>query len=169
MLIFPGLGGCGDTLGPPERDLTAPIQTDETSYSLRDDWVGLAAEIPLRWENQTANTLYIVNCRGALAPVLEKRVGWRWEVFWTPTLQACLSPPIVIEPGAVLVDTLHLWGALPGNNAGPEFKSDDVGGVYRIVMHSVVFNYDSDRQGFGDPVALEYRISNLFALHDPRR
>ena len=28
----------------------------------------------------------------------------------------------------------------------------------------VVFHYDDDRPGFADPVALEYRVSNSFAL-----
>ncbi len=169
VLVFPALGACEDVLAPPERDITLPIQTDATVYSLREDWVGLATEIALRWENQAADTLYIVNCNGALAPVLEKKVVGGWEVFWSPILQLCLSSPIVIEPAGVLVDTVHVWGALPGHNAGPEFKSDDVEGTYRIVMHNAVFNYDSDRQGFGDPVPLEYRVSNHFVLDDPRR
>jgi hypothetical protein len=168
VLIFPALGGC-EGITPPDRDITAPIQTDATFYSLHEDWVGLATEIPLRFENQTANTLYIVNCRGQLSPVLEKKVGRGWERFWTPVLRACLGPPIVIEPGGVLADTLHVWGALPGSNAGPEFGSDDVEGVYRIVLQNVVFNYDEDQRGLGDPVPLEYRVSNLFVLDDPRR
>jgi hypothetical protein len=171
MLVFPLLGGCEGNITPPEvdRDTSAPVQTDATFYSLREDGVGLATEIPLSYENQTADTLYIVNCRGQLAAVLEKKVDGGWEEFWWPTLLDCLSPPIVIEPSGVLVDTLHVWGAPPGHNVAPEFKSDDVEGVYRIVMHDVVFNYDSNRTGFGDPVPLEYRVSNLFVLDDPRR
>lgn len=166
VLVFPALGACEDILAPPERDITAPIQTDKTFYTLGDEWVGLATEIALRWENQAADTLYVVNCRGALAPVVEKKVGGAWEVFWSPILQLCLSSPIVIEPGGVLADTLHLWGALPGQNAEPAFKSGNVEGIYRIVMHMVVFHYDGDRQYFGDSVPLEYRVSNLFALHE---
>ncbi|UCC47343.1 MAG: hypothetical protein JSV41_07460 [Gemmatimonadota bacterium] len=83
-----------------------------------------------------------------------------------------VAPPEVERDttgGVLVVDTLHVWGALPGHNAGPEFKSDDVEGVYRIVMHRVVFNYDEDQTGFGDPVPLEYRVSNHFVLDDPRR
>jgi hypothetical protein len=174
MLILPLLGGCdgnGGIVAPPEveRDTTAPIQTDATFYSLREEWVGLETEISLTYGNQTADTLYIVNCLGGLAAVLEKKVDRGWEKFWSPILLLCLSPPIIVEPRDVLVDTLHLWGALPGHNAGPEFKSDDVEGVYRIVLHNVVFNYDEDQTGFGDPVPLEYRVSNRFVLDDPRR
>ncbi len=174
MLLFPLLGSCEgnrDIVAPPEveRDTTAPIQTDATFYSLREEWVGLATEIALRWGNQAPDTLYIVNCRGHLAPVLEKKVDGGWETFWSPILLLCLSPPIIVEPCGVLVDTLHLWGALPGHNAGPEFKSEHVEGVYRIVMHNAVFNYNEDQRGFGDPVPLEYRVSNHFVLDDPRR
>ena len=171
MLVFPLLASCEGDITPPvvDGDTTPPIQTDATLYELRLDWVGLATDIPLRWENRAADTLYIVNCRGALAPVLEKEVADGWEAFWSPVLLACLSPPIVMEPGDVLVDTLHVWGALPGHNAGPEFKSDDLEGIYRIVMDNVVFHYDEDRQGFGDDVPLEYRVSSSFALDDPRR
>lgn len=174
MLLFLLSGGCEgnrDIVAPPEveRDTTAPIQTDATFYSLREDWVGLETEISLSYENQTADTLYIVNCLGGLATVLEKKVDGGWEKFWSPILLACLSAPIIVEPRGVLVDTLHLWGALPGHNAGPEFKSEHVEGVYRIVLHNLVFNYDEDHRGFGDPVPLEYRVSNHFVLDDPRR
>lgn len=165
LLVFPLLAGCEGDITPPEvgRDTTAPVQTDATFYLLRKDWVGLTTEIALSYENQAADTLYIVNCNRLLPAVLEKRVDGDWERFWAPILPRCLSPPIVIEPGGVLIDTLHVWGALPGYNVGPAFKSEDVEGVYRIVMHEVVFHYE-DRPGFGDSVPLEYRVSNSFVL-----
>ncbi|KPK79411.1 MAG: hypothetical protein AMS25_12695 [Gemmatimonas sp. SM23_52] len=166
LLVFPLLGGCESDITPPEvdRDTTAPIQTDRPFYWLRTDWVGFTTEIALSYENQAADTLYIVNCLRTLPAVLEKEVDGVWERFWAPILPRCLSPPIVMEPGGVLVDTLHVWGALPGHNVGPAFKSEDVKGVYRIVMHQVVFHYDENSAGFGDPVPLEYRVSNAFAL-----
>jgi hypothetical protein len=148
---------------------TAPIETDTTFYALREDGVGLTTEIWFRFENQRADTLYIVNCRGQLAPALEKQVDDGWEAFWFPVVKFCLSPPIVMAPGGKLVDRLEIWGALPGHNYKPAFKSDDVEGVYRLVMYSVVFHYDEYRTGFGDPGPLEYRVSNTFFLDDPRR
>jgi hypothetical protein len=148
---------------------TAPIETDTTSFALREDWVGLATEIWIRFENQSVDTLYIVNCRDQLAPALEKRVNDGWETFWLPAVKFCLSPPIVIPPEGELVHRLGIWGAPPGLNAVPAFKSDEVEGVYRLVMYSVVFHYDEYRPGFGDPVALEYRVSNPFFLDDPRK
>jgi hypothetical protein len=178
MLVFPALGGCegdGPTLAPPEpevppdveRDTTAPIQTDTTFYTLREDWEGLATEIALRWENQAEDTLYITVCFN-FVPTLEKKVDGAWEEYWNPGSLACSGPPIVIEPGAVLVDTVHVWGALPGDDVWPQFKSDDVEGVYRIVIHSVFWQTE-DWQGVGDQVPLRYRVSNPFVLDDPRR
>jgi hypothetical protein len=151
-----------------DGNTTAPIETDTTYYALREDGVGLATEIWFRFENQAADTLYIVNCNRWLAPILEKQVDEGWETFWGPISDACLSAPIVIPPGGEVVDFLRLWGALPGNNAGPEFKSDDVEGVYRLVIFTVVFNYDAYGPSWGDPVPLEYRVSNSFFLNDPR-
>jgi hypothetical protein len=60
-------------------------------------------------------------------------------------------------------------GALPEPRYFPQFKSEDVEGTCRIVLHSVVFNYDDGRAGFGDPVLLQYRVSDTFFLDDPRR
>jgi hypothetical protein len=39
--------------------------------------------------------------------------------------------------------------------------------TYRLVLHGLVFNYDDARHGFGEPVPVEYRTSNLFALNAP--
>lgn len=173
--------GCVDGAGifdqsgseiPPniERDSTASIQTDRTYYRLREDWVGLATEIAIHYENQTDDTLYIVNCNRLLGPVLEKRVGGEWVRFWWPILPRCLSPPIVIAPGDVLVGKLQVWGAPPDGDVWPKFQSDDVEGVYRLLLSRVVFNYhDYEAGSFGDPVPLRDRLSNLFYLDDPRR
>jgi hypothetical protein len=148
---------------------TEPIETDTTYYALREDGVGLATEIWFRFENQAADTLYIVNCNRWLAPILEKQVDEGWENFWGPFSDACLGAPIVIPPGGELVDLLPFWEALPGHNFSPELPSGDVGGVYRLVISHVVFHYDEDLPGFGDPVPLEYQVSNSFFLDDPRR
>jgi hypothetical protein len=46
----------------------------------------------------------------------------------------------------------------------PEFRSADVEGIYRLVLGSVVLDYDVNRQGFGDPVSQDLRTSNEFEL-----
>ena len=153
-----------------DGNTTAPIETDTTFYALREDGVGLATEIWFRFENQAADTLYIINCKRWLAPILEKQVDEGWETFWGPFGDACFSAPIVIPPGGELVAILPFWEALPGHNFSPELPDGNVGGVYRLVIGShVVFHFDENRWRWGDPVPLEYRVSNPFFLDDPRR
>jgi hypothetical protein len=142
-----------------------PIRTDALSYELQA-WGrnGVATEIPIRFHNVTRRDLYIVNCHGMLAPVLQKRVDGEWQSFWAPVLPMCLSSPIRIRPGHVLERVVAVYGALPPSNIAPEFAGADVEGTYRMVLTSVVLNYDAYRQDFGDPVPLEYRVSNEFEL-----
>jgi hypothetical protein len=159
-----------DNLGPDDRGEfgtgsgTHALTTDSASYLLTPDWVGLKTTIGIRFENRSDRTMYIVNCRGGLAPVLQKRVSGQWVEYWSPVVLMCLSPPIVIEPGAHIERSLPIWGALPGNNAAPEWRSPDVPGTYRMVLGSVVWNYSDRGQSFGDPVPLELRVSNEFTL-----
>lgn len=87
-----------------------------------------------------------------------------WETAWSPFLNLCLSPPIVIEPGETVAFTLHVFGGLPGGDLWPKFDSDDPSGVYRIVWDGAVFGYSEDAPSFGRPVPLEQRVSNAFTL-----
>jgi hypothetical protein len=72
----------------------------------------------------------------------------------------------VIERGDSLSASIIVWGALPGGNSAPVFRSADLNGTYRIVLGSVVHNYDSSYSAgrFGDPVPVEHRVSNTFQL-----
>ena len=152
------------SVGGSAGDDDAPIRTDTRQYTLREEGVGLGTDIDITFRNHSGRTIYLVNCNGLLAPVLEKRVGGEWVPFWSPVLPQCLSEPITIEPGATIARRLQVWGALPGNNWGPEWKSPDVAGTYRIVLHSAVHDYNPNAYPFGPEVALRYRVSNPFTL-----
>jgi hypothetical protein len=171
MPVLPLLGGCLDTSGTGSSE-SPPIETDATSYALRERSGGLETDISIRFENQTRKTIYIANCRGGLNPGLWKQVDDGWELYWSPVLLLCSSPSIVIEPGGELVRDLSIWGALPGRDAGPAFKSGDVEGVYRIVLGSMTFGCQDHDSESGScellEVPVEYRVSNLFFLDDPR-
>jgi hypothetical protein len=145
---------------------SSAIRTSAGEYVLRPQGGGWAVDIPISFRNTSGATLYIVNCRGMLAPVLEKLTADRWEPFWSGVQLQCLSPPIVIAPDASIQDTVQVWGALPGGNTEPSFPSADLDGTYRIVLGSVVHNYDASYSAgrFGDPVAVEHRSSNRFRL-----
>jgi hypothetical protein len=142
----------------------APIATSDSVYVLKRDGVVLSASIPIRFTNQSPDTLYLVNCNGAITPEYEKQEGATWKPFLHTVTNGCLSSPITIAPNATLVDTMMLAGALPGNNAGPAFASSDVAGTYRIVMRNVRWHYDPSRPQFGDTVATHYLLSNVFRL-----
>jgi hypothetical protein len=150
------------------RDGEPAIRTDADAYELRP-WGhnGLATEIHIRFRNITNRPLAIVNCHQILTPVLQKRSGDDWIDMWQPATPMCISQPIVIRPGRVYERTIHVFGALPPSNVSPEFASRDVAGTYRMVMGSVVTDYDHDRQDFGNPVPLEFRVSNEFELRLP--
>ena len=177
VMIAAGLAGCsqgesqshdssaGSAQAVAERDTsTAPLRTSQSAYVLTRDGVLLSAPVPVRFTNHSPDTLYLVNCNGALTPVYEKQVGGEWKPYLETITNSCLSSPVVIAPRATLVDTLMLAGAMPGGNAGPSFASADVDGVYRIVMRNVRWHYDPSKPQFGDTVPLRYLHSNTFRV-----
>ena len=92
---------------------------------------------------------------------------WRdsqWVPNWGSLNQACLSPPIVILPGAVYMDTLLFWGAEPGKHAGPEFATSQVEGLYRLVWNTLLYHYDYFIISGGEEVPAERRASNSFVF-----
>jgi uncharacterized protein YcsI (UPF0317 family) len=68
--------------GPPQAGgvaADAAIRTDAARYTLTRDGNGLATTIGIRFQNQSDRRMYIVNCRGDLAPSLQKRVNGAWS------------------------------------------------------------------------------------------
>jgi hypothetical protein len=167
LLAIAGCRGL-DPFSPDERhawlETGNALRTDAASYVLEPHGVGLKTVIGMSFTNQSQQRMYIVNCHGGLSTALEKRVNGSWVPYWSPAMLMCLSSPIVVEPGATLTRSVTVWGALPGTNAGPAWASADVEGTYRMVLGSLVWNYTTDGQGFGDPVPLGLRTSNEFAL-----
>lgn len=162
------VAGCG-SVGPLEldRDGEPLLRTDRTSYTLRPTDRGVEFSLPFTFVNRTGGRVYLVNCHGAYAHRLEKAAGNEWIGAWSPVLPLCLSPPIVIETGDTFADTLHIFGGDPSENVAPEFRVEEIDGLYRLVW-SARSSYDPDAQGFGELLPLEQRISNAFELEDPR-
>lgn len=156
-------------LGPlsPELDgqgaatAGAGLRTDGSSYLLEPQWVGLKTEIGISFANTSDRRMYIPNCNGGLYTTLEKRVNGGWVSYWSPVMQLCSSPPIIIEPGATLTRTINVWGALPGpgTNAAPAWASADVEGTYRMVLGMVLWHDTTP-----EAVPLELRTSNEFTV-----
>ena len=139
------------------------LVTDGPSYVLRAEGLGWRVEIPYTFTNRTGGPVYLVNCNGAFAIRLDRLVHNAWKEAWSPILPLCLSAPIVIAEGATFRTTLHVWGARPNENAGPQFDASNPAGTYRIVWVGAVSRYQ-DELPFGPELPLEARVSNAFEL-----
>lgn len=161
------LYGC-QTTTPPEGNRDAPLQTERAVYELQEDDRGnLGVEIPFSYHNRTGKTVYLVNCRGAVPPSLQRWQEGAWETVWSAVRLLCLSPPIEIAPDAVYEDTLRVFAAPHGSNAGPQFEVPEPAGTYRLIWDMAVHDYDFDDPPSGTPLPLSDRVSNSFELLTP--
>jgi hypothetical protein len=165
-LIVLLLGACSHLLEPPVREQEHPLQTDHLEYEVRRSDGEVSVAIPFTYRNETGRTVYVVNCQRIAPPALEKYIDGEWVRAWTAVVPLCLSPPIVIRPGATYADTLRVFAGKPASDVYPQFTVPEVEGIYRLVWGSVVHDYNDRRQGFGEPLPLAERISNPFLLKD---
>ena len=154
-------------LADPSGDLPAdiePIQTQSSTYELRTEGDMLRTEIPYTFTNRTGGQVYLVNCRGSFGVRLERLTESGWQTAWSPIMQMCLGPPIVIGQGSTFNHTLHVEAGIPGANIEPKFDFDDPSGTHRIVWTSALSSYDDRESPFGPQIPLEARVSNGFRL-----
>lgn len=147
-----------------ERDAAPPLQTDTLSYRLSEDAFGYRTTIAFTYRNETGAPVWLANCEGDVRPLLEMERGGIWFPAWEPYRTECASPPVVIPPGSVFADTLHLRGAPPGSNMVPAFVFPEVEGVYRMVWFQAYASWDTLTMTPGDRLPLEERVSNPFVL-----
>jgi hypothetical protein len=152
---------------PDLRDPTAPIQTDTTIYTLTEDSIGWGTALALSFRNVTPDTLYAINCNGALTLAVERRDAADWSLFLAPMTNGCLSAPVVVAPGDSLGIPWTIYGARPGSNAGPQFADSTFTGDFRLVWWNLVSHYDVARRELGDSVPLRFRVSNTFRFEAP--
>ncbi|MEX0891826.1 MAG: hypothetical protein WEB88_06605 [Gemmatimonadota bacterium] len=169
-LLVAGTAGC-DALGisAGNDEQRTALVTGGAEFELADAFSGrgVGTDIPIGFINPYDEPVYIVNCNGQLAPLLEKRVDGEWVEFWHGISDMCLSPPIVIQPRAAFSRLLQVRGAYPGRDVLPEWASSDVAGEYRLVLNSMVFDFDPDGRPFGTDVPRSARTSNTFRLIQP--
>ena len=147
---------------PLTRDVAALFQTDSLYYALRaGDFV--AGEIDVTFTNRTATTAYLINCNGATALQLERRVGNSWQFVWSPVLPACLSAPIVVPVGGTHRSRITIPSAPPATNGVRFDDPRTVPGEYRLVWTSLVSSHE-DGPPFSDLLPLAARVSNAFRL-----
>jgi hypothetical protein len=149
----------------PPRDTSAPMSTASV-VTLRDDGRGYTATFPYTYTNRSGDSVYLVNCNGDVSPALQRRVGDRWEDWWIPATNGCLSPPVVIAPGGTYHDTAGVHISSQDGRFFTELTSAEPGTKYRLVWHQALASFDAKHTGgsFGRALAIEHRVSNEFEL-----
>jgi hypothetical protein len=166
--------GCSGISGLSEAQPNAKnfFQTEDSIYRLGEvavgDTVALQAAIPFVLTNHVVETLYIRHCRRQTRLTLEMLQPDGWMAVWSPDVRMCASPPILIAPGERYADTVRIIGFYPSSRAGPQFRTEQLSGVYRIVWHSIY----ADTATIGawprpHPIPLRQRMSNRFTLIAP--
>jgi len=165
LLVSGTLGWLGCDTATGLSDDERLIQTESLVYELRAGGIGLSVAIPYTFTNRTGRTIYLGNCNGGFSRYLEREDQGGWTIAWSPFIQDCISPPIVIEANTVFHDTLHVWGApADSNNVSPHFDQDDPSSVYRIVWGTGFASFDSNARPFGQLMKFDWRVSNRFTL-----
>ena len=152
---------------PPASGDGAPMRTSASAYQLRSDSPGLVTEIPYRFTNRSGAPIYLTNCNGDVSPALQRERGGKWEDAWWPTMNECLSPPVVIPAGGSYADTLTLMVDSHHKEIYNELASSDGSRRYRLVWHQALASFDGNARPFGERVPIEQRVSNPFVLKKP--
>jgi hypothetical protein len=147
----------------PRTEMPA-LRTDAFAYTLHASAGGVEGKIAFTFTNPARHAVHIVHCNRVMSLHLEKRVGNAWVTAWTPVVPMCLSEPIVLQPGQVYHDTVHVFGGYPASNFYPKFTVADVPGEYRLVWDAVLKSFNPRGASFGEPLPLAQRTSNAFTL-----
>jgi hypothetical protein len=168
--LLVGLSGCGQPepdSGLNSGDPSVLLRTDSTGYSLQFDDPGWRTTVGFTYRAES-DTVYIVNCNGAILMNLQKLEAEGWTDAWYAEGNQCLSPPIVVPPGEVFRSEVHIWGAEPGTGSYNTFRVPEIEGEYRLVWHQPVHHYMDGSGTFGDMIPLAKRVSNRFRLERGR-
>jgi hypothetical protein len=143
-----------------------PIQTDRTSYVVRDS-AGLASlTIHMTYTNNTKQRVYIPTCRGPQPPRLQKKVDDTWVVAFAPNILACESAPIAVDPGDTYPYTFRVLAGMPGSNYVPRWTVSEIPGTYRVLWEIVtdVVGNPVRPVATRNPLQVDQMISNTFEL-----
>ena len=144
----------------------APIRTDRSSYVLTNGPRGPEATIVATLRAPAGQTLYIVNCNGASGLTLQRQTGNSWESAWLITMNACLSPPIVVPPSGEHTASLFLHEHA-GAVVYPQRARMIESGTYRVAWTGVLTAFDPNARGFGPELPLEQRVSAPITIEVP--
>ena len=143
----------------------APIRTDRSSYVLRNGPQGPEATIVATLRAPAGRAVYIVNCNGASGVTLQRKVGDAWEYAWMITMNACLSPPIVVPPGGEHTSQIYLHEH--SGSVLPRRQRMIESGTYGVLWTGVLTSFDANQRGFGPELPLEQRVSAPITIEVP--
>ena len=158
---------CVDLTGPEVHPGLLPLfRTESAQYELRKVRDGREVTIDVEFTNHTKQTVYFVNCLGDTRPRLQKQVGDAWVTVWAPITFSCLSQPVTVVPGGTYQSEVRIFGADANTNIVPKFAGTDLNGTFRLGWSGLVHDYH-DGPPFGEPLPVDYRVSNTFTLTSP--
>lgn len=151
---------------PPGRPAVLTV-TSDIAYDVEQTASGFAVRIPFRLVNTYGSLLLVRGCHeGGVVDAriaLDRFEDRKWIPFWTPEGSACISPPLALEDGAKLVDTLEVEVCTaPGCGLPTEGARPD--GVYRLRWLNLFTSDDGTATGELQRLAGDRRVSNAFEL-----
>lgn len=174
VVVCAGLIGCKESAAPDTQtllerlnDTTTTFQTDEREYAFTPTVIGHETRIGMSFTNSTGHDVYMVNCSGGVGWSLEKFVNGHWEHVYSPVMLGCLSQPITVIRNGRRRFAITIYVPREGSNIFPRFEGADIAGVYRVVWHGLVRNYELPAGPWSNELPLKNRISNAFILAAP--
>jgi hypothetical protein len=156
--------GCAAALAGSAKG--PPIQTDRTSYVVRDSGGLSSLTIQMTYTNNTGQRVYIPTCRGPQPPRLQKKIGDSWVVAFSPNILACENTPITVGPGDSYPYTFRILAGLPGSSYAPRWAVSEIPGTYRVLWEIVTDVVGSPVRPVAtrNPLPVDQMISNSFQL-----
>ena len=141
----------------PDIRAEAGLTTDQIRYTPQPGEHGEEITIVSTLTAPDDQTLFIVNCNGAIATGLQVPAGDSWKDAWNGIINQCLSEPIILAPGES-----HDYSTIVRAGTGSWTDGDDStipNGTYRLIWRGVLTSFDASSYPFGDPLPEDQRAS----------
>lgn len=158
------------SIAEPDRDESAPIQTDRLSYTINQSGrAGFYATPPieLTLTNISGGPAFLTRGARELELVLEGLEDGEWVPKYSGVYADGGTGVLRLEPGEKAVFNTTIEGFLPGIcSCAPILNLED--GVYRFrIFQGYVDSFDEELWETGEELPLEFRVSNRFAVDAP--
>lgn len=154
-----------DEIATPAAEAEADqpaVTTDRVRYRYAPAEHGDEVEIRSTLTAPDDQTVYIVNCNGAISIGLQRQTDGVWLNAWASIINQCLSPPIIVQPGR---SHEHAFFVRRGSGSMRDDPRDTLPrGVYRVIWNGVLTSFDEARYPFGAELPAEQRVSAPIVL-----